>query len=43
MVNGARCVRFDKVEAATDPAEPGRGGSEGSGEDGEDDGNHQLG
>ncbi len=43
MVNGARCVRFDKVEAATDPAEPGTGGSEGSGEDGEDDGNHQLG
>ena len=43
MVNGARCVCFDKVEAATDPAEPGTGGSEGSGEDGEDDGNHQLG
>ena len=27
MVNGARCVRFDKVEAATDPAEPGTDGN----------------
>ena len=40
MVNGARCVRFDKVEAAN-PSQPGTGGTDDG--SGEDDGDPQLG